>query len=117
MARGAYCPGSVPGVGVLIFFSTATIPRSPSFVYFLLLKSEELGRAASSTQAVCGEGGAQCGEAQVDPRHRQIAPDVLPESGRRRDREQSALRLSLAAALAEWGMCRPPVVGVRRGEA
>ena len=42
---------------------------------------------------------------------------MLPESGRRRDREQSALRLSLAAALAEWGMCRPPVVGVRRGEA
>ena len=23
----------------------------------------------------------------------------------------------LATALAEWGMCRPPVAGVRRGEA
>ena len=43
--------------------------------------------------------------------------DVLPESGRRRDLEQSALRLSLAAALAEYGMCRPPVAGVRRGAA
>ena len=43
--------------------------------------------------------------------------DVHPESGRRRDREHSALRLSLAAALAECGMCRPPVAGVRRGEA
>ena len=42
--------------------------------------------------------------------------DVHPESGRRRDREHSALRLSLAAALAECGMCRPPVAGVRRGE-
>ena len=40
--------------------------------------------------------------------------DVHPESGRRRDREHSALRLSLAAALAECGMCRPPVAGVRR---
>ena len=44
----------------------------------MLLKSEELGRAARAARrlcVVCGEGGAQCGEAQVDPRHRQIAPD------------------------------------------
>jgi hypothetical protein len=43
--------------------------------------------------------------------------DVLPESGRRRDREQSALRQALAEALAKHGMCRPPVAGLRRGEA
>ena len=43
--------------------------------------------------------------------------DVLPEAGRRRDRESAALRQSLAAELAGCGMCRPPVAALRRGAA
>ena len=41
----------------------------------------------ASPAAGCGEGGAQCGEAQVDPRHRQIAPD---EGAARPKREEPA---------------------------
>ena len=43
--------------------------------------------------------------------------DVLKEQGRRTDREQSVLRQQLADELAKYGMCRPPVEGVRRGAA
>ena len=42
------------------------------------------------------------------------APAAAPAAPREAASRRS---LSLAAALAEWGMCRPPVVGVRRGEA
>ena len=69
---------------VPLFFCVSSLLRKTTVPYiFLLLKSSAELRAAAG----CGEGGAQCGEAQVDPRHRQIAPD---EGAARPKREEPA---------------------------